>query len=88
MTTKIVLTGLPEWPVRRIFVVHYKTNWRKESVMAKQQTFGDKLGKKKGSTKISVKVIRGYKSEETGTVKFKERFVQVDDLGQIEKMEI
>jgi len=56
--------------------------------MAKQQTFGDKLGKKKGSTKISVKVIRGYKSEETGTVKFKERFVQVDDLGQIEKMEI
>jgi hypothetical protein len=56
--------------------------------MAKQQTFGDKLGKKKGPSKISVKVIRGYKSAETGTVKFKERFVQVDDIGQVEKLEI
>ena len=56
--------------------------------MAKQQTFGDKLGKKKGATKVSVKVIRGYKSEETGTVKFKERFVQIDDMGQIDKIDI
>ena len=56
--------------------------------MAKQQTFGDKVGKKKGSDKMSVKVIRGYKNEETGTIKFKERFVKVDDIGQIEKMEI
>ena len=56
--------------------------------MAKQQTFGDKLGKKKGPSKLSVKVIRGYKSEETGAIKFKERFVKVDDIGQIEKMEI
>ena len=54
--------------------------------MAKQQTFGDKTKKKAGSTKMSVKVIRGYRGE-TGTVKFKERFVQVEDLGQVENID-
>ena len=54
--------------------------------MAKQQSFGDKSKKKAAATKISVKVIRGLRSE-TGTVKFRERFVQVDDLAQIEKMD-
>lgn len=53
--------------------------------MAKQQTFGDKGKKKAGSNRISVKVIRGFRGE-TGTVKFKERFVQVEDLGQLDKL--
>ncbi|MFZ9870906.1 MAG: hypothetical protein ACO3E0_07130 [Candidatus Kapaibacteriota bacterium] len=54
--------------------------------MAKQQTFGDKGKKKAGTSRISVKVIRGFRGE-TGTVKFKERFVQVDELGQLDKMD-
>jgi len=54
--------------------------------MAKQQTFGDKSKKKAGATKMSVKIIRGLRGE-SGTVKFKERFVQVEDLGQLDKMD-
>ncbi len=54
--------------------------------MAKQQTFGDKTKKKAGDTKISVKVIKAFRSEK-GTIKYMERFVKVDDVGQIEKME-
>ena len=54
--------------------------------MAKQQTFGDKSKKKVGETKISVKVIKAFRSEK-GTVKYMERFVKVDDVVQIEKME-
>ena len=54
--------------------------------MAKQQTFGDKGKKKAATSRISVKVIRGFRGE-TGTVKFKERFVQVDELGQLDKMD-
>lgn len=54
--------------------------------MAKQQTFGDKSKKKAGDVKISVKVIKAFKSDK-GTVKYMERFVKVDDVGQIEKME-
>ena len=55
--------------------------------MAKQQTFGDKNKKKAGDSKISVKVIKAFRSEK-GTVKYLERFVQVDDVGQIEKMDL
>jgi len=55
--------------------------------MAKQQTFGDKTKKKVGDTKISVKVIKAFRSEK-GTVKFMERLVKVDDVGQIEKMDL
>jgi hypothetical protein len=54
--------------------------------MAKQQTFGDKTKKKVGDTKISVKVIKAFRSEK-GTIKYMERFVKVDDVGQIEKMD-
>ena len=54
--------------------------------MAKQQTFGDKSKKKVGETKISVKVIKAFRSEK-GTVKYMERFVKVDDVGPSEKME-
>lgn len=55
--------------------------------MAKQQTFGDKGKKKAGDSKISVKVIKAFRSEK-GTVKYLERFVKVDDVGQIEKMDL
>ncbi|HLP28253.1 MAG TPA: hypothetical protein VK147_06385 [Candidatus Didemnitutus sp.] len=54
--------------------------------MAKQQTFGDKTKKKAGDSKISVKVIKAFRSEK-GTIKYMERFVKVDDVGQIDKME-
>ncbi|GMV53685.1 MAG: hypothetical protein IAE64_06545 [Flavobacteriales bacterium] len=51
--------------------------------MAKSQTFGDKMSKKSGQQKTSVKVIKAYRSE-SGTVKYVERFVKVDDIGQID----
>jgi hypothetical protein len=54
--------------------------------MAKQQSFGDKNKKKGGPVKISVKVINTFRSAE-GTTKFKQKFVQVDDLGQLDKMD-
>lgn len=70
-----------------MFVVHKNGNRRSdETDMAKQQTFGDKTKKKTGPQKISVKIIRGFRGE-TGTIKFKERFVQVDDLAQVDKMD-
>jgi hypothetical protein len=55
--------------------------------MAKQQTFGDKLKKKKVDEKISVKIIKGYRSE-TGTTRFLEKFVKVDTLDQINNIDI
>ncbi len=55
--------------------------------MAKQQTFGDKLKKKKVEEKISVKIIKGYRSE-TGTTRFLEKFVKVDTLDQINNIDI
>ena len=55
--------------------------------MAKQQTFGDKTKKKVADTKIAVKVIKAFRSEK-GTIKFMERLVKVDDVGQIEKMDL
>jgi hypothetical protein len=55
--------------------------------MAKTQTFGDKLKKKKADTSITVKVIKGYKSDE-GTTKFVEQFVKVNDLSEIDKVDI
>jgi hypothetical protein len=51
--------------------------------MAKAQTFGDKTKKKSGPQKISVKVIKAFRSE-AGNVKFVERFVKVDDLSQVD----
>lgn len=55
--------------------------------MAKTQTFGDKLKKKKSDSTINIKVIKGYKSDE-GTTKFVERFVKVNDLSEIDKIDI
>lgn len=55
--------------------------------MAKTQTFGDKLKKKKGDDKISVKVIKGYRSE-IGSTRFLEKFVKIDSMDQIDKVDI
>jgi hypothetical protein len=55
--------------------------------MAKTQSFGDKGKKKAVSTKVSVKVIKAFRSDK-GTVKFVERFVKIDDIGQVDKIDI
>lgn len=56
--------------------------------MAKQQTFGDKLKKKKGDDKIYVKVIKWYHSEERNTLRAMERIVAVDDINTVDKLDI
>lgn len=55
--------------------------------MAKAQTFGDKLKKKKVAEKPVVKVIKGFK-EELGNTKFIEQFVKVDDFSELDKIDI
>lgn len=55
--------------------------------MAKQQSFADKVKKKKADEKITVKVIKGYRSE-IGTTRFLEKFVKVDSLDQINNIDI
>lgn len=55
--------------------------------MAKTQTFGDKLKKKKGDTKIPVKVIKWYPGEK-GTMRTLERFVKINDLSEIDNIDI
>lgn len=55
--------------------------------MAKQQTFGDKLKKKKKSDIISVKVIKGI-GKDKGTYGFVEKMVQVKDLNELDKIDI
>jgi hypothetical protein len=53
--------------------------------MAKQQVFADK-GKRKPSF-INVKVIQGYRAE-ANTVKYMERFVRVNEIAEVEKIDI
>jgi hypothetical protein len=56
--------------------------------MAKQQTFGDKLKKKKiGDNRISVKFIKAYRTDE-GSMRFVEKFVKVNDIAEVEKIDI
>ncbi|GAB1371425.1 hypothetical protein MASR1M45_14870 [Candidatus Kapaibacterium sp.] len=55
--------------------------------MAKAQTFGDKLKKKKEEIKPVVKVIKGFKGND-GSVKFVEQFMKLDDLNQVDKIDI
>ncbi len=56
--------------------------------MAKTQTFGDKLKKKKlADTGINVKVIKGYRTDE-GNMRFVEKFVKVNDVNEIAKIDI
>jgi hypothetical protein len=55
--------------------------------MAKQQTFGDKLKKKKqADVGINVKVIKGMKGD-AGTLRFVEKFVRVNDMADLDKMD-
>ncbi len=56
--------------------------------MAKQQTFGDKLKKKKqADLEINVKVIKGMNTDK-GSLFYLERFVRVKDASEIEKIDI
>lgn len=55
--------------------------------MAKAQTFGDKLKKKKAEEKPVVKVIKGFKGND-GTVRFVEQFMKVDDMSQLDQIDI
>ncbi|GAB1430041.1 hypothetical protein MASR2M18_08740 [Ignavibacteria bacterium] len=55
--------------------------------MAKQQSFGDKTKKKTADSRITVKVIKGYRSD-SGSMKYLERLVKVEDTAAIEKLDI
>jgi len=55
--------------------------------MAKQQSFSDKVKKKKADTRIHVKVIYSFKSDE-GNIRFGEKQITVEDMNQLEKVEI
>lgn len=55
--------------------------------MAKQQTFGDKLKKKGAVDFVNVKVIQAYRSEKD-TVRYYERFVRVNDLKEVDKIDL
>ncbi len=57
--------------------------------MAKTQTFGDKLKKKKqGDDSINVRVVQGLQSELRGTVRFVDLMVKVKDLNELETIDI
>ena len=47
--------------------------------MAKKQGFGDKVGKKKGTGKNHVKVIRIGRSVKSGAMRFYEQMVRVPE---------
>jgi hypothetical protein len=55
--------------------------------MAKAQSFGDKLKKKKEESKPVVKVIKGFTNND-GSVKFVEQFMKLDDINQVDKIDI
>ena len=50
--------------------------------MAKQQSFSDKLKKKKKSDYVTVKFIKSMKTP-AGNYKFNEKFVQLEDLNKL-----
>ena len=50
--------------------------------MAKQQSFGDKAKGKIKSTHVNVKFIKMVKSA-SGTYKFNEKFVKLDDINKV-----
>ncbi|MBX3044481.1 MAG: hypothetical protein KIT33_10950 [Candidatus Kapabacteria bacterium] len=55
--------------------------------MAKAQSFGDKLKKKKAESKPVVKVIKGFKGSD-GSIRFVEQFMKVDDINEVDKIDI
>jgi hypothetical protein len=56
--------------------------------MAKQQTFGDKSKKGKGSDLIPVKVIKWFHDDSRGSLRVMEKFVNVKDLNELNKIEV
>ena len=56
--------------------------------MAKTQSFGDKMKKKKKEEEmISVKVIRGIDSGK-GSLRFLEKFVKVKDINEVNNIDV
>jgi hypothetical protein len=53
--------------------------------MAKQQSFADKSKAKSKDSRISVKVIKTVKSE-SGSYKFQEKFVKLEDVSKISEL--
>lgn len=53
--------------------------------MAKQQSFSDKLKKKKKNDLITVKFIKSMKTV-GGNYKFNEKFVQLEDLNKLSEV--
>jgi len=53
--------------------------------MAKQQSFSDKLKKKKKSDLITVKFIKSMRTA-GGNYKFNEKFVQLEDLNKLSEV--
>lgn len=54
--------------------------------MAKTQTFGDKVKKKKNlDTRTNVKVVRGIKGDD-GSMRFIKTFVKVNELSELDKV--
>jgi hypothetical protein len=53
--------------------------------MAKQQSFQDKLKKKKKSDLITVKFIKSVKTA-NGNYKFNEKYVQLEDINKISEV--
>ncbi|MCX6152656.1 MAG: hypothetical protein NT007_00695 [Candidatus Kapabacteria bacterium] len=56
--------------------------------MAKTQTFGDKLKKKKMDPRVNVKVIKWYHDPERGSLRSLERMIKLDDLSTADKADI
>ncbi len=50
--------------------------------MAKKQTFADKAKGKTHTSKITVKYVKTIKTE-SGSYKFNEKFVKLDDVSQV-----
>jgi hypothetical protein len=53
--------------------------------MAKQQSFADKLKKKKKGDLISVKLIKSIKTAK-GNYKFNEKYIQIEDINKISEI--
>ena len=47
--------------------------------MSKKQSFGDKVGKKKGTGKNHIKLIRTSRSTKSGALRFYEEIVRITD---------
>jgi len=50
--------------------------------MAKQQSFAEKSKVKHKSEHVTVKLIKSVKSDK-GTIKFNERFIQLDNISKV-----